>query len=194
MRPARAVPVRPQPALLRRSVRERLPVRVLAVPDRLRLAVLEQDRVVLPVTQVVARGRPEHGVALVEVVEVHVEGDHRAAALVVDDDGRAWVAGRLARGVGLRAIEPGRVLREVVVGAERDGAAAFAVELAEVGEGQRGRSAGDGDVVDFGCSVCEEAADGAREVSVPTVEPDEGCCDVVGEPRTSKETSGAGKP
>ena len=93
MAPPRAVRDDALPLLLDAVVRERLAAGVLAEPDALGRAVAEQDRVVLPVAHVVAGRRAEDHVAVVERVEVHVEREHGAVAVVAHDDRRGGLPG-----------------------------------------------------------------------------------------------------
>lgn len=119
---------------------ERLAVVVLGIPHRAGGAIGEADHVVLPVADVVAELVAEDGVALVVGVEVHVEGVDGAVALVVDDDGAGGVGAGAAAGVGLDAVEVGRVFAEVGGGGEVDvgavGGVGGGVQLVEVGEGE----------------------------------------------------------
>lgn len=92
---------------LQAGIRKRLAVVMLREPHIGRLAVLKAHHCVLPVADVVADQLTQHGCAVVESVEVHIERIDLAIAFVVDDDGCGL--GATGAGVGLHAVEVGGV-------------------------------------------------------------------------------------
>lgn len=155
---------------LQAGIRERFTVVVLREPHVGRLAVLEAHHRVLPVADVVADQLTQHGRAVVEGVEVHVEGIDLAIPLVVDDDGCRF--GAAGAGVGLHAFEIGGVGGWVDVGGEIEVAA---VEGAKGGvqvvKCKRRLRGGDGDVVDLWLGVGDLCANVGGEVGFRRVEP-----------------------
>ena len=173
MRAHRTVRKGPLALLLHGVVGERLPKAMLAEPHGLRNAILEPDHVVLPVADVVADHHAHDGVAEVERVEVHVVGIHQTRTMIIDDDGAAGGAVRLAGAIGRDAVEPAWVGRHVVDGGEVDlfAAESEGVEVVEVVQGQRGRHAGDRGEVGFRPCIDQLGADIARHILFCGVEP-----------------------
>ena len=147
--------------------------RVLRVPERHRLAVLEPDHVMFPVADVVAELLVEDDLALVVGVEVAVEGVDDVGAFVVDDDAAGHGAVGLSVGVRSDAFQPGRVFGEVVVRGQID-ILGTVVQGFEVFQCQGGSDTRYRFAVLYRVRVCQLCRDIRRQVLFSRVQPDYG--------------------
>ncbi len=106
MRALGAVRDRPLPVFFHRIVGESFPVGMLAVPNRLRNSITETNHVVLPVTNVIPELLPENDAPFIVSIKVKVECVNQARSMVIDDDGGAHGAVRLATLVRRHTFEP----------------------------------------------------------------------------------------
>lgn len=128
-----------------------------------------------PVADVGAKVQAEDFGAVVEGVEVEVEGVDDVGAFVHDHDGGGVGVGGFATGVGRHAVEPGGVFGYAFSGGEPDVCAAEAVELIQVVEVEGGGRSGDGLVLDFGDGVGDLGANVGGHVFFFFGEPDHWC-------------------
>lgn len=106
MRTFGAVSDRPLPVFLNGVVGESLAIGMLAVPNRLGDSITETDHVVLPVPNVIPKLLPENDVPFVVSIKVKVECVNQARSVVIDDNGGAHGAVRLATPVRRHTFEP----------------------------------------------------------------------------------------
>lgn len=141
------------------AVLEGLSLAVLTVPQRLRLAVLEANHVVLPIPDMISHDKAEVHPSEIKSVEVHVKGIDQTGSEVVDNDGATDGVASLAISVRCLPKEPCRVVLDVVFGRQVDILAALIVQIVQVVQGQRIRGVTNHGEIDLGSGVVQLAAD-----------------------------------
>ena len=86
---------------------------MLTVPYSRRLAVLEPNHVVLPVSNMITKFVEEYGIAEIIGIEVHIESVNEAGAMVVYDYRTALCAIRPSVRVGDYTVEPFWSFRDI---------------------------------------------------------------------------------
>jgi len=145
--------------LLRSTIRKRLPIAMLTIPNSSRVPIRETNHIVLPVANMITNGQPNIDTTKIEGIEVEVECIHVAVAVVVDNDCTADSAVRLANSIRSDALEVRWVGGDIGLGGEVDIGATEVVQVVEVVEGERTGSVGDGRGVQVGLGVGELRAD-----------------------------------
>lgn len=126
--------------LLNSIVGERLTVGMLAIPERLRLPILESNHVMLPIANVIPNLLAKISWAPIKSVEVHVEHVGVAISFLIDDDCGADGSRCPSRTVWLDPFEPSRIRGDIVHRCEPDVGASNVIERRKIIEGQRALS------------------------------------------------------
>ena len=126
--------------LLNSVIGECLTIGMLAIPERLRLSILESNHVVLPIANVIPNHLAKIGWASIKSVEVHVEHVGVAVSFLIYDYCSADRSRSPSRTVWLDPFEPSRIRGDIVHRCEPDVGASNIIERREIIEGQRALS------------------------------------------------------